>query len=476
MRRIEIMDKFPPPVFNSTSASTVKVLPSRRFVISVLPLLPIVYLLVLILWFSVDVPFWDEWDFVPFLGQVYQGTWSIWDVWKSHNEHRIVFPELVLLTLAWVSHWNKLYELLANSLLAIGTFLVLLRYTIQNLHSVAVEKSWWLPCVISLLMFSLNQFENWFMGIQLCVFLNVFSIVAGYGLLSQSLANWRCFLGAVGFGVIATFSFSNGLLYWPIALIMLFLLAVAERKRNGLKLLLWSLIGLIITWVYFYDFDFARSPLAAETAYTRAFSSYVSYVFSYLGGPLAIFAVRTTFGPLLSAVVGTAGIATFGLLLWCLIYHYQIAMASIVYPSALGCYAIGSALMTAMGRANLGLTQALSSRYIIFSSLLWIANAILLAFLSGVRAKTSGLTEKSLKTHEYIGAVVTVVLLFLSSTGGTVATMERAAKRIAARDELLRPQNVQRLQPLYPDITVVIERAKTLQRYHLSLFREARTK
>jgi hypothetical protein len=468
------MDKLPPPVFSTTSASTVKVFPNRRFVLSILPLLPIVYLQVLILWFCVDVPFWDEWDFVPLLGQVYQGTWSIWDVWKPHNEHRIIFPKLVLLTLAWVSDWNKLYELFANFWLAVGTFLVLLRYTIHNSHSIAVEKLWWLPCVISLLVFSLNQFENWFMGIQLCVFLNVFSIVAGYGLLSQALASWRCFLGAVGFGVIATFSFSNGLLYWPIALLMLFLLAVVERKRNGLKLLLWSLIGLIITWVYLYDFDFTRSPLAAETAHARALS-YVSYVFSYLGSPLAIFAVRTPYGPLLSAVVGAAGIATFGLLLRRLVCHYKIVITSIVYPSALGCYAIGSALMTAMDRASFGPTQALSSRYIIFSSLLWIANAILLAFLARVRAKTSGLAERSLKTHEYVGVSVTVLLLFLSSTGGTVAAMERATKRLAARDELLSPQNVQRLQPLYPDITVVIERAKTLQRYHLSLFREART-
>ena len=80
------------------------------------------YLLVFILWFCVDVPFWDEWDFVPVVGQVYQGTWSIWDIWKPHNEHRLVFPKLVLLTLAWISGWNKLYELLANFLLAVGTF------------------------------------------------------------------------------------------------------------------------------------------------------------------------------------------------------------------------------------------------------------------------------------------------------------------------------------------------------------------
>ena len=318
------------------------------------------------------------------------------------------FPKLVLLTLVWVSDWNKLYELLANLLLAIGTFLVLLSYTISNLHSIAVEKLVVASLCHLVTGVFFNQFENWFMGIQLCVFLNVFSIVAGYGLLSQALASWRCFLGAVGFGVIATFSFSNGLLYWPIALLMLFLLAVAKRKRNGLKLLLWSLIGLIITWLYLYDFDFTRSSLAAETAYTRACFSYVSYVLkSILAARWRYSQCELPFGPLLSAVVGAAGIATFGLLLWYLACHYQIAIVSIVYPSALGCYAIGSALMTAMGRASFGLTQALSSRYIIFSSLLWIANAILLAFLACVRAETSGFTGKSLKTHEHVGVIVT---------------------------------------------------------------------
>ena len=470
------MTKVPALVFTATSISIVKALRIRRSVVSILPLFPIGYLLVLILWFCVDVPFWDEWDFVPFVGQVYQGTWSIWDIWKPHNEHRLVFPKLVLLTLAWISGWNKLYELLANFLLAVGTFFVLSRCASRTLRSITTEKLQWLPGVISLQVFSLNQFENWFWGFQLCVLLNVFSIVAGYGLLSQAVASWGCFFGAVGFGIIATFSFSNGLLYWPIALLMLFLFTVVEHKRNGLRLILWSLIGLTVTQLYLYDYNFARSPLAARVFDTRVFSSYVGYVFSYLGSPLAIFAVRLPFGPLLSVAVGAAGIATFGLLLWHLVCRHHVAISSIIYPAALGCYAIGSALVTAMGRVSLGLTQALSSRYIIFSSLLWIANAILLAFLAGVRAKNTGLTERKLTTPEYVGALIAVLLLFLSSAGGTVATVERATKRLAARDELLRPQNIQRLQPLYPDIAVVLERTETLQRYHLSLFREARAK
>ena len=162
------MTKVPVLVFTATSISIVKALRIRRSVVSILPLFPIGYLLVFILWFCVDVPFWDEWDFVPVVGQVYQGTWSIWDIWKPHNEHRLVFPKLVLLTLAWISGWNKLYELLANFLLAVGTFFVLSRCASRTLRSITTEKLQWLPGVISLQVFSLNQFENWFWGFQLC--------------------------------------------------------------------------------------------------------------------------------------------------------------------------------------------------------------------------------------------------------------------------------------------------------------------
>lgn len=69
---------------------------------------------------------------------------------------------------------------------------------------------------------------------------------------------------------------------------------------------------------------------------------------------------------------------------------------------------------------------------------------------------------------------VVMMLLFLSSAGGTFAAAKRAEKQQAARDELLNPQAITRLQPLYPDTTVMMERAEILNRYHLSLFREIR--
>jgi len=445
----------------------------KRALLSLLPLFPLGYLLVLILWFSVDVPFWDEWDLVPLVEQVYQGRWPVWEIWNPHNEHRLVFPEIALLTLAWLSRWNKLYELLLNVGVAGGTFLVLVHHTKRTLCSAADLTAWWVSGVISLFVFSLNQFENWFMGMQLCVFLTVFSVVTGYSLLTQALARWSYFVGAIGFGVLATFSFANGILYWPIALLMLFLLPDADHKRKGLKVVLWSLLGLTVSRLYLYDANVVHSPRTIETVYVQVLSS-ARYVFSYLGSPLTIFAVRTSFGADCSGIVGAAGTAAFGLLLWSLIRRYHLALSSLAYPAALGGYAIGSAFLTSLGRAGLGLSQALSSRYIIFSSLLWIANTILLAVLVNARAKADGGKEGRLRTHEYLAAMGVVLLLSLSSAGGTVAAVQRAEKRLVARDELLRPRDPERLQPLYPDSTLVLKRVEILKRYRLSLFREAR--
>jgi hypothetical protein len=47
-----------------------------------------------------DVPFFDEWDIVPFLtGEKVTAAW----LWAQHNEHRIPIPKLVLLALYGLS-------------------------------------------------------------------------------------------------------------------------------------------------------------------------------------------------------------------------------------------------------------------------------------------------------------------------------------------------------------------------------------
>lgn len=68
----------------------------------------------------------------------------------------------------------------------------------------------------------------------------------------------------------------------------------------------------------------------------------------------------------LDGLVRAVGTAAFGYWVWRLVGSYHVALPHLVDPSDLSGYAISSALRTGIGRAGLELTQALSSRYIIF--------------------------------------------------------------------------------------------------------------
>lgn len=71
--------------------------------------------------FSVDVPWWDEWAFVDLLQ-----SWSRQDMgrviallWAQHNEHRPLFPRLIMLVLAQLTGWNIRTEMYFSLLLSI---------------------------------------------------------------------------------------------------------------------------------------------------------------------------------------------------------------------------------------------------------------------------------------------------------------------------------------------------------------------
>ena len=78
--------------------------------------------------FSVDVPFWDQWELVPRLQHLYAGTITLDDLWQQHNEHRKVFPILWMLVLAGLSDWNVHLEIATNVALGAGMFLIYARY------------------------------------------------------------------------------------------------------------------------------------------------------------------------------------------------------------------------------------------------------------------------------------------------------------------------------------------------------------
>ena len=112
---------------------------------------------VLVWRFHVDVPFWDQWDFVPDLDRLFSGQLDLSFLFRQHNEHRMFFPRLIMLALARVTHWSIGWELVVSYLLTWGIFLFLVK---QLFHFYPEVRRIFLvfPIILfSWLTFSMNQ-------------------------------------------------------------------------------------------------------------------------------------------------------------------------------------------------------------------------------------------------------------------------------------------------------------------------------
>src|SRR5208282_4675420 len=78
-----------------------------------LALLPLAFLIWMVSRYAVSVPFGDQWELVPLLEKTYHETLTFHDLWAQHNEHRILFPKIIMLGLAHLTGWNIYYELVA---------------------------------------------------------------------------------------------------------------------------------------------------------------------------------------------------------------------------------------------------------------------------------------------------------------------------------------------------------------------------
>jgi hypothetical protein len=161
----------------------------------------------------VDVPLWDQWQLVPVLDHYFNGTLRLGELWAQHNEHRLLFPRLIMLALAVASRWNIAWEIWTTYAFAVGIFAVLSWHVWRASGTIA-----WEAPLLALIVFSVAQDQNWLWGWQLCVPLSVLGVTGSLLLLCATPLGWRRVLGALAAATVASYSFSNSILVWPIGL------------------------------------------------------------------------------------------------------------------------------------------------------------------------------------------------------------------------------------------------------------------
>lgn len=428
--------------------------------------------------YSIDFPYADQWDFVPLLEKAYAGHLTFGDFWSQHNEHRLVFPRLLMLGMALSSGWNIHWELAANFVLAVLTWMVLCAQARANGAEVHGGHNEPVYLLFSLLVFSLSQWGNWFLGWQLQEFMNVFAVVV-----ASIALTWRRAAGfgvavAVAFGFVATYSFANGILVWPIGLLLLLLQRQERGKAFRRHVTAWCVAGAVAAGAYLFHYQtpsYHASPGDALHAPVR----WVLYVLAYLGQPVGDLEDLVSLGFELLGHGSPSGDHTFsilmgalGLLLW-LVTLVQLRLSRVVLAPLLpwlgmALYAVGTAMMTGLGRLDDGVGQALSSRYVTMANLLWIPVVVQIYWVALVGA--APLSRRLLPVKVGILGLV----LAGASLAGAYRWTEHYHVYSALRNEVLSGSDLERLRPLYPPAPEVIpERRVFLESHGLSIFGKA---
>ncbi len=348
---------------------------------------PLLLLIIFIMQYSVNIPFWDQWELVPVLeGQKHGGT-LFHELWAQHNEHRIFFPMLLMLALANLSHWNIVWEITTSIFLDLASFCLLT----LSLKNTFINKSmfFWAPTLLAWIFFSTNQWENWLWGWQVQWFMSVFGVVLALWALQYKWKHSSLGLAvAIIGGVLATYSLANGQFVWLAGLI-----GALFSGRSRKDIIVWVCTGVLFTSMYYVGFNL---PLVAnKTLFLKEPFRFSEYVLSYLGG------WSGGYGHIALITGFSLTVVLLASLVW-IIKKNKNQLQGVAVWAGLAAYSGASAVAAGIGRLDLGVQQAVSSRYMTVSALFVVATLV----ISGL-----AVTNLSTRRHRLVLPIFTIFVI-----------------------------------------------------------------
>lgn len=362
-----------------------------------LVLAPPLFLVSLLARYQIDLPVWDQWPQVDLLGKMFEARLTFADIWLQHNEHRQPFPRLIMLGMAYLSHWNMSWELVFNLLTGTACFALFGHQVLKTLKEGGHPLAIWLFPTLSLLIFSLSQFENWFWGFAINVYLHLFCLLGAVVLLSHPVFGWPRFIAALLLAIFATYSAPTAFFIWPLGVALLLVVHMPRLKTSTMPLVLWLVIGVESLGFYFIDF---KTPIHLQrTGFYREPLAYAHFVLNYLGAPV----LRGEY----SFLAGLAGLFAFGHLALSLVRDKAASLRQIAPYLAIGLFVVAAAMLAGIGRVG---GDSLASRYVSISLWFWAA-ILVLTHLRVVTAEGSRATTLGSAGMLFILAAATLLAL-----------------------------------------------------------------
>jgi hypothetical protein len=324
-------------------------------------LVPAGFLAGRILAYGVNVPYMDQWGVADLVVKAFDGTLSLGDLTFQQNESRLVFPRLLFIGLAYLTGYDVRYEMWGTFGLA-----CLVVYNVYCLGRLTLggdrRREVFLLFLASLLIFSLVQWENWFWGIQLCVFVPIVCVTSILSLSYSSLAVGTKFAASAVLATLSTFSFASGMLCWVVVLPVLVWQTWEQLKTKPWLMGFWMLSGAVNIGLYFYHY--VKPPY--HPSFTEALTKPLAALRYFCAVPGALLGGGTNLNAFDQAVGVGFGMSVL-FLLACSYVWWHRNESFVLYRTlgwlTLGSYTLVSAGVTTLGRMGLGMHGALSSRY-----------------------------------------------------------------------------------------------------------------
>jgi hypothetical protein len=372
---------------------------------------------VLFMWgwqyYAVNVPKWDDHAlraYLYFFDQETTLSGKIYQLFKQHNEHRIVYDRLIATLDYWLfGKFSYVHLMVVGNLSLAGLLLVFC----QVLRRQGQPLIWALP--VSLLLFNLSHWENMFWGMAA---LQNFSVVF-WVILTLYLISYRYHWSlALITAVLATLTSGNGLLVWPIGLGLTILGTpgtehVPADKPSGKsvrRVVGWLAAAAVVIALYFIGFEKPAGNPPDRGSFSDLLKGWLAFTGAAaealpLASPLSA-SLRLGGLMVLAAVAGIGwGLLRYrtaiGAAMLRLVRPRTESAAKEIPPVELffwgsAAFILGTAAIVAWTRTGFGIDLIITSRYKIYSllllALLYIYALLLLPQRLGWLASVAGTT------------------------------------------------------------------------------------
>ncbi len=335
-------------------------------------------ILYFILRYGVDFPYMDQWEYVGFFDHLSKGTLTFHELFKLQGEYRQLFPNIIYVSLGWLTHWNVKYEMIVTFFLA-----CLVSFNIYRLVSYTIAGENWLKWVLffvaNLFIFSPIQYENWLFGVQIEYFMPIACITTAMAIAFSNVKVSRKLFLCILLSTISTYSSVNGFLCWIVLLPVYYFSGTDRAFFKKWKVINIWLLG-AATALAFYLIGYKKPDKFPSTSI--AFShpaDALRYFLGALGNPARIVHSLNHI-----IVVGGVLVSVFMALTMFIVWNSRrnkhLLQVSVVWIM-LGMFSVMTAAMITVGRLGFGVYQSLASRYTSFTLYLVVSTIFLSAIV-----------------------------------------------------------------------------------------------